>query len=631
MGLRIARHDCAAALAEVRLRAADPRGTVDAVHRLMDRSKVESSPVHRVIWDHGAGLDAFDSAAPDLPASVRAVMDQSLAVVRRHKEARSLYGPDGAIASEVVAELATAGYWGLRASPAYGGAGASFQALAGFLTEMVVVDPWVAGMMSCQACIGPVGMLEAFGTADQKARLLRPLAAGERLGAFAVTEPGTSSDWGAIRTEGRRDGGWILVSGEKLFITNAGPGRTIGVLCRIDGRHEMLLIELPEHDDARFKTVAYELKAPAHVRNVGLVFDRFPVPAANVLRPPRGDGRAIAYRALNQGRVAVCATAAGVLRMIAGSVIPWVQRRQTFGAPIASRELVQRRLGWLAGRIVACDAMTAWSSRLLDEGYRGELECVTAKVFGSESVKEGTVDVLLKTHGGRALLGGNLFTEMLWDLLAPTVYEGENELLTLGSFQSLARAHGQQYLAPIAAAKKDQDTAAMGRHGAAYGAWLVGEEVRHAMGRMRHRLTAEPAELAGVARELLGGLALEISAALRHYGTAIAQRQALAFDLGRRAQLATVMLVVSRYAERQPDPWVRQAGICAALELGGRLTEARPTEETYRLLTEVGRAVAEDRFALVAAADRGAVAMAEHLTTRASRPGAAVSTSWPWA
>jgi hypothetical protein len=96
---------------------------------------------------------------------------------------------------------------------------------------------------------------------------------------------------------------------------------------------------------------------------------------------------------------------------------------------------------------------------------------------------------------------------------------------------------------------------------------------------------------------------------LRHFGAAIAQRQVLAFELARRVQLATVMLVVSRYAKRQQDPLVRQAGICAALELGTQLTGSRPTGHMHHLVTELGRAVAEDRFAPVAGADRGSVAM----------------------
>ena len=224
-----------------------------------ERWKVESSPVHQAIWKR-QGVEVFNSPPLDLPGPVGAVMDRSLAAVRRHRQAGTRYGADGFIAPALVADLAEAGYWGLRASRAYGGAGASFQALANFTTEMAVIDPWVAGMMSCQACIGPVGLLEAFGSAEQKERLLRPLATGRRLGAFAVTEPGTSTDWGAIRTVGRAEGDWLFVSGEKLFITNAGPGRTVGTLCLINGRHEMLVIELPEREDEHFRTVSYRLK-----------------------------------------------------------------------------------------------------------------------------------------------------------------------------------------------------------------------------------------------------------------------------------------------------------------------------------------------------------------------------------
>jgi len=106
------------------------------------RWNVESSPVHRAMWKHG-GVEAFDTSPVDLPGPVRAAMDRSTKVVLRHKQAGTRYRADRTIAPALVTDLAEAGYWGMRAGPAYGGAGASFQALAQFITEMAVADPWV--------------------------------------------------------------------------------------------------------------------------------------------------------------------------------------------------------------------------------------------------------------------------------------------------------------------------------------------------------------------------------------------------------------------------------------------------------------------------------------------------------
>ena len=149
------------------------------------------------------------------------------------------------------------------------------------------------------------------------------------------------------------------------------------------------------------------------------------------------------------------------------------------------------------------------------------------------------------------------------------------------------------------------------------------QSVQHAVAQLQHRLradVADPNELATVALELLAATARETSAALRHFGAATAQRQALAFDLARRAQWATVMLVVSRHAGRQSDPLVRQAGLCAAMDLGVRLTGARSTGPMYHQLTELGRAVAEDRFPLIGEARRGEVSLVLPLAGRAVRP-----------
>src|SRR5205085_2478800 len=167
------------------------------------------------------------------------------------------------------------------------------------------------------------------------------------------------------------------------------------------------------------------------------------------LRPTKGDGLTIAYHGLNLGRVALCANAAGTMRLMMASIIPWARFRQTYGGRIATRELVRRRLGRLAGLVVGCDALVGWCSGLIDEGYRGEMECVIAKIFGSEAQKEASIEYFMKTHGGRSFLHGHMFGDNVHEYLAPCIYEGEGEMLAMGFFKSLVKQHGVQFFEPI--------------------------------------------------------------------------------------------------------------------------------------------------------------------------------------
>jgi alkylation response protein AidB-like acyl-CoA dehydrogenase len=546
-----------------------------------DRALLTGSPIYRAMVGADVPSELFDSTEPAVSAPAKSSMERCLAAARTHVAAGTVHDAAGIVAPKVMADLADAGYWGLRVGAEYGGSGASLAAWAPFVAEMATIDVSLAGLSSPHAALGPANLIGTFGNDEQKHRLLPPLARGERLGAFAITEPGTASDWGALRTTAIRDGDRFLLNGEKIFISNALPGRTVAVLCKIDDRLTMLIVELPSSEDERFRTVRYRVRAPAHVDNRGLIFHDLPVPVANALD---ADGRRVAYHGLNHGRVLVCAFAAGALRTMAATLIPWVQTRQTFGAAIGTRELVQRRLGRLAARIVACDAMIAWSSQLLDQGYRGELECVTTKVFGSEAMKEGAVDLLLKTHASRSFLPGNLFSDALHDLLAPTVFEGENEILTLGSFSSLAKARLR------ATASRSPSEA---KHGGL--------------------AAADSEDLAVAAGDVLRESGDEVDEALRRHGPELAAHQAFAVEVAQRIQQATVMLVVSRYAMRQIDPLVRDAAVCMAAELQQRLFGNRPTAEYHQLLTAVGAAVAEERFAPVIDVTRGDVAMPEHL------------------
>ena len=91
----------------------------------------------------------------------------------------------------------------------------------------------------------------------------------------------------------------------------------------------------------------------------------------------------------------------------------------------------------------------AWGSWLIDQGYRGELECIVAKIFGSEAQKEAAIELFMKTHGGRSFLHGHVFGDNVHELLAPCIYEGEGEMLGLAFFKSLVKEHGKQFFEPI--------------------------------------------------------------------------------------------------------------------------------------------------------------------------------------
>src|SRR6185295_9590887 len=242
-----------------------------------------------------------------------------------------------------------------------------------------------------------------------KQRFLPSLADGSRLSAFALTEPGAGSDLTALKTTARLECDQYVVNGEKLFITNIVPGRTIGLVCLIEGKPAVLIVELPSQENEHFQLRKYGLWALKQTYNRGIIFRNFRVPAANLLTPPRGDGLTIAYHGLNLGRVALCAAASGMMRVMMASIIPWANFRRTYGAPIATRELVRRRLAELAGLIVAADALVAWCAGLIDRGYRGEMECVVAKIFGSEAQKHAAIEYFMKTHGGRSFLHGHNF------------------------------------------------------------------------------------------------------------------------------------------------------------------------------------------------------------------------------
>ena len=588
-------------------------GAIDAADDQVERLfapeyQTVNSPAHRAVWDRGVPVGLFQSEPARTPADVQGAMDAAVDVVRRHRDAGTLRNDEGKIAENVLADLGPTGYWGLLVPRAYGGLGAPFASFAPFLTRMATVDPTIAGLASVHGCIGAVDPVRTFGTVEQRERFLPGLASGERLSAFALTEPCAGSDLTALRTSARRDGDHFVVNGEKLFITNVVPGRTIGLVCLLEGKPAVLVAELPHAENESFQLRKYGLWALKHTYNQGIVFRDFRVPAENLLAPPRGDGLTIAYHGLNLGRVALCANAAGTMRQMLASLLPWANFRVTYGETIAKRELVQRRLAQLAGMIVGCDALVAWCAGLIDRGYRGEMECVVAKIFGSEAQKRAAVEIFMKTHGGRSFLHGHPFGDNVHEYLAPCIYEGEGEMLAMGFFKSLVKDHGKRYFEPVgkalAAAKIKKLNPANPRHAWAlkgvawpYVKWLLGRKLRFAAGvELPARMPSELRAHAEFACKELQKLALEISGTMSKFQLSLTDRQCRMVDLSQRSQDLIVILCTALYGARQESEVLRMAADVLCTELAERVTFRRPSNSSYRRLGQLGEKLAAGEF-----------------------------------
>ena len=594
----------------------------DQVEQLFaTKYQTASSPVHRAVWEKSVPVELFQAAPLATPPDVQKVMDDSVAVVARHRRGRTLLNHEGKIDERVLADLAAAGYWGLLVGQEYGGCGAPFRSFAAFLTRMAMVDPTTAGLASVHGCIGAVDPVRTFGSPQQKQRFLPELASGRRLSAFALTEPGAGSDLTALRTRARLDGDRYLVTGEKLFITNVVPGRTIGLVCLIDDKPAVLICDLPPTETPQFQLVKYGLFALKQTYNRGIIFRDFPVPKENLLEVPHGNGLTIAYHGLNLGRVALCATAAGSMRLMLANLLPWSKFRKTYGEPIERRELVRRRMARLAALIVGCDALVAWCSSLLDAGYRGEMECIVAKIFGSEAQKEAAIELLMKTHGGRSFVAGHLFGENVHEFLAPCIYEGEGEMLGMAFFKSLVKQHGVTFFEPVGKAlaaagiKKlsplnPSHMWALRRELPPYAAWLLAKKFSRAG---RPELPTMPASLrahAEYACRMLPKMSLEIDAAMRKHQLKLADRQLRMSELSSRVQKLVTMLCTSLYAAQQSDEVVHAAADILCQDLMRELTGRRPSDGYFRAATSLGEKIAAGGFGSIAGLETQEILMA---------------------
>lgn len=587
-------------------------GAVDradsATDELYDKRKGNAgSPNLNLIWK-GAGLKHFEASDDPVDPAVEKVIADTLAALQANKEAGTAYDAKGKISAKSYQDMAAAGYFGLQVDREFGGSGASFQRFARMMTELAAAGfATEAGIASVHGCIGAVKPVSKFGSEEQKARFLPGLASGERISFFALTEPGAGSDLTALKTTAHLDGEDYVITGEKLFISNAYYGRTGCLVSMVEGEDKpaVFIIELPGTDTETFELVSYGLHPLRQTINHGLRFKGFRVPAAN--RLPGDNGLVPAYYGLNYGRVAIDALAAGTMRYQLRSITPgsWGKYRVTYTRPIETRSNVKHRIARLASMIVGADGLRDWCAAKLDEGYRGELECIVAKIFGSYMQKEATIDLTMITHGGRSMLHGHFIGDNVHETLAALIYEGEGAMLAMKYFLSLASVHGERFMLPLGNAMKDLKKGklfsglfSLIKNGVPFAGWLARTYLR------RFTVGAEAAKVKDrrlrkhvkFALAMASKLALEMTYYMVKHQVKLAERQPRIVNMSLRVQDVLAMLVTAMHAQKLGDEASIMAADILCQDLTRKLLAPQPTDAYFAACDKLAEKVIDGDF-----------------------------------
>ena len=301
---------------------------------------------------------------------------------------------------EELQELARLGAFGVAVPEEYGGAGLDYVSLALVLEEIAAGDGGVSTVISVNNC--PVCSISmTYANAEQKERWLRPLAGGELLGAFALTEPHTGSDAAALRTTAVRDGDHYVLNGTKQFITSGKNGDVAIVMAVTDkaaGKKGISAFWVPTNTPG-YIVAGIEHKMGQHSSDTAqIVFDNCRVPAENLIGA-EGQGYKIALSGLEGGRIGIASQSVGMARAAFEAALAYSKERTSFGSPIFDHQSVQFRLAGMATQIEAARQLILHAASMKDAGLPCLKEAAMAKLFASE-MAERVVSSAMQVFGG---------------------------------------------------------------------------------------------------------------------------------------------------------------------------------------------------------------------------------------
>jgi butyryl-CoA dehydrogenase len=365
-----------------------------------------------------------------LRSTVRDVMETEVApVIDEHEHAHRF-------PIEIVRRLAEMGWLGIPIAEEDGGAGMDTLAYAIAIEEISRVWGSLGIIVAAHTSLG-CGPLVIAGTAEQKERYLRPLASGQIIGAYGLTEPGAGSDAGGTRTTARREttpaGESWVIDGGKRFITNAGHAGTYIITARTGttakGDAEISAFILPAETPG-FAVGRLEDKLGLHASATGeLIFDGCRIPAGNLLGR-QGDGFRTFLKVLDGGRISIAAMALGLAQGAYEAAAAYSKVREQFGRPIGSFQGVAFMIADMATEIEAARALVYRAAWLKDQHRDYSVAAAQAKLFASE-VSSRVTNAAIQVHGGYGYVEEYRVERFLRDAKLTEIGEGTSQVQRL--------------------------------------------------------------------------------------------------------------------------------------------------------------------------------------------------------
>ena len=344
---------------------------------------------------------------------------------------------------ETLEKMAEAGFMGLCVPEEYGGAGEDFLSYCLLLEELSRADAGVGATLAVHTSAGTVPIV-MFGTEEQKARWVPPLARGERIGCFALTEPETGSDASAIGARAERVEGGYRVFGHKQWVTNGRVAGTAILFARVSEGVTAFLIPMD----------AEGISFGAHAQKMGVIsattddviLDGVFVPEEDRLGE-EGKGLRVALATLDTGRIGIAAQAVGIAEAAFRYATHYAAQRTTFGKPIAEHQAIAFKLADMQTKIRAARLLVYEAAWMKDRGERHTEAGARAKLFASQVANQVTYEAV-QVLGGRGYMKDHPVERHYRDARVTEIYEGTSEIQRLVISRAIIKEHAESLEVP---------------------------------------------------------------------------------------------------------------------------------------------------------------------------------------